>query len=411
MESPLYAIRGLTHVYRGKPVLSIDRLDLPRGGIVGVIGPNGSGKSTFLRLAGFVERPTAGEVLFDGKPAGPFSPEVRNRVTLLPQEPFLMKRTVLNNVAYGLRIRKANDHLAERVDKALSYVGLDGKDFAQRPSYALSGGEAQRVALAARLILKPEVLLMDEPTASIDALSAQLIKDAVLKARRDWGTTLIVASHDWQWLHEVADSTLHLFKGRLSGTGRETILFGPWEALGDGRWCKRLPDGQRLPVPQPPDENSAALIANAVLRAGAGETTSIALPAVSGIVTRLALDNSSGDVLVSISAGGLPFMVALEQQQLRQLGIYPGRTVSVCYDPADVTWVLEFKAPQRKNCRMYCSATNRMITPSIALMNFWGTNFCSRAPTYIPANPPAPKRNPRSQSGSVAMPAWAGITL
>ena len=92
-------------------------------------------------------------------------------------------------------------------------------------------------------------------------------------------------------------------------------------------------------MPQPPGENSAALIANAVLRAGAGEATTIALPAVSGIVTRLALDNSSGDVLVSISAGGVPFMVALEQQQLRQLGIYPGRTVSVCYNPADVTWI------------------------------------------------------------------------
>ena len=169
-------------------------------------------RSSSLRLAGFVERPTAGEVLFDGKPASPFSPEVRNRVTLLPQEPFLMKRTVLNNVAYGLRIRKASDHLSERVDKALSYVGLDGKDFAQRPYYALSGGEAQRVALAARLILKPEVLLMDEPTASIDALSAQLIKDAVLKARRDWGTTLIVASHDWQWLYGICDTVFHLLK-------------------------------------------------------------------------------------------------------------------------------------------------------------------------------------------------------
>jgi len=62
-------------------------------------------------------------------------------VTLLPQEPFLMKRTVLNNVAYGLQIPRPPIHLADRVDRALSYVGLDGKDFAQRPSYALSGGE------------------------------------------------------------------------------------------------------------------------------------------------------------------------------------------------------------------------------------------------------------------------------
>src|SRR5512134_3077908 len=129
MGVPLYALRNLTHVYRGKPVLNVDRLELPRGGIVGIIGPNGSGKSTFLRLTGFVEKPTQGEILFNGKPAGPFAPEVRNRVTLLPQESFLMKRTVFNNIAYGLRIMKAVDHMEERVDKTLAYVGLDSREF------------------------------------------------------------------------------------------------------------------------------------------------------------------------------------------------------------------------------------------------------------------------------------------
>jgi tungstate transport system ATP-binding protein len=335
----LYEISGLRHVYGDQTVLNIDRLEIPQGAIVGVIGPNGGGKSTLLKLVGFVEKPSAGKILFKGKPAEPFSPKVRQQVTLMPQEPFLLKRTVFSNVAYGLSIRKDTDKTKERVHEALAWVGLNGTNFAGRPWYALSGGEAQRVSLASRLILKPDVLLLDEPTANVDAMSSQLIKDAALKARQEWATTLIIASHDWQWLHEVSDSTLHLFKGRLCGTGRENILFGPWEAMGGGRWCKRLPDGQRLPVPQPPDDTSSALIANAGLRACIGETSSTALPAMSGIVTRLALDNSSGDVLVSISAGGLLFTVALEQQQLRQLGIYPGRTVSVCYNPADVTWI------------------------------------------------------------------------
>ena len=340
MESPLYAIRGLTHVYRGKPVLSIDRLDLPRGGIIGVIGPNGSGKSTFLRLTGFVERPTAGEVIFDGKPASPFSPEVRNRVTLLPQEPFLMKRTVLNNVAYGLQIRKANDHLANRVDKALSYVGLDGKDFAQRPSYALSGGEAQRVALAARLILKPEVLLMDEPTASIDALSAQLIKDAVLKARRDWGTTLIVASHDWQWLYGICDTVFHLLKGRFLGTGRENVLFGPWEHVENGRWGKRLADGQQLRVPKPPEALAAAVIENVTIMpqaepvSGAAEQVTL-----SGLITRLALEKASGSIVVSVLVANLPFTATLTEHQVRDHALYPGRMIAIRYNLDSVKWV------------------------------------------------------------------------
>jgi tungstate transport system ATP-binding protein len=340
LKFQLYTIRGLTHVYRGKPVLSIERLDLPRGGIIGVIGPNGSGKSTFLRLAGFVERPTAGEVLFEGQPAGPFSPEVRNRVALLPQEPFLMKRTVLSNVAYGLRIRKSTDHLAERVDRALSYVGLDGKDFAQRPSYALSGGEAQRVALAARLILKPDVLLLDEPTANVDAVSAQLIKDAALKARRDWGTTLIIASHDWPWLYEVSDTVLHLFKGRFFGTGKENIVFGPWEMMADGGWGKTLGDSQRLQVPQPPAADAVAVIEDirvldTVDLAALGPTACI----FSGIITRLALEKASGDIRASVLAANLPFTVVLPQPQIRGQGLYPGREVRLSYDWPRVRWI------------------------------------------------------------------------
>jgi tungstate transport system ATP-binding protein len=340
VETPLYTIRNLTHVYRGKPVLSIDRLDLPRGGIIGVIGPNGSGKSTFLRLAGFVEKPTAGEVLFDGKPAGPFAPEVRNRVTLLPQEPFLMKRTVLKNVAYGLRIRKASDHLAERVDKALSYVGLDGKEFAQRPAYALSGGEAQRVALAARLILKPEVLLMDEPTASIDALSAQLIKDAVLKARRDWGTTLIVASHDWQWLYGICDTVFHLLKGNFLGTGRENVLFGPWEPMENGLWGKPLGDGQHLLVPKPPQALAAAVIENVTITPQVEPITGAAgQVALSGLITRLALEKASGSIVVSVLVANIPFTGTLTERQVSDHALYPGRKVSIRYSVDSVKWV------------------------------------------------------------------------
>jgi tungstate transport system ATP-binding protein len=320
--------------------LSIDRLDLPRGGIIGVIGPNGSGKSTFLRLAGFVEKPTRGEVLFEGKPAGPFFPEVCNRVTLLPQEPFLMKRSVLNNVAYGLRIRNAKDHLVERVYKALSYVGLDGKDFAQRPSYALSGGEAQRVALAARLVLKPEVLLLDEPTASIDALSAQLIKEAALKARRDWGTTLIVASHDWQWLYGICDTVFHLLKGRFLGTGRENVLFGPWEPMENGLWGKPLGDGQHLLVPKPPQALAAAVIENVTIAPQVEPVTGAeGQTALSGLITRLALVKASGSIVVSVLVGNIPFTGTLTERQVCDHSLYPGRMVAIRYQIDSVKWV------------------------------------------------------------------------
>jgi tungstate transport system ATP-binding protein len=251
-----------------------------------------------------------------------------------------MKRTVLNNVAYGLQIRKATDHLADRVDKALSYVGLDGKDFAQRPSYALSGGEAQRVALAARLVLKPEVLLMDEPTASIDALSAQLIKDAVLRARRDWGTTLIVASHDWQWLYGICDTVFHLLKGRFLGTGRENVLFGPWEPMGNGLWGKSLGDGQQLLVPRPPEALAAAVIENVTIMPQAEPAfIPVGQVALSGLITRLALEKASGSIVVSVLVANIPFTGTLTEHQVCDHALYPGRKVAIRYNIDSVKWV------------------------------------------------------------------------
>jgi len=336
---PLYSISDLSHVYRGQPVLSIDRLEIPGGSIVGVIGPNGSGKSTFLRLSGFVEKPTAGEITYHGKPAAPFAAEVRHKVSLLPQEPFLMKRSVANNVAYGLKIRKDLDRLEARVQTALSWVGLDAGEFAKRPSYALSGGEAQRVALAARLILKPEVLLLDEPTASIDALSAQLIKDAALKARSEWGTGLIVASHDWQWLYGVCDRVVHLVRGRLMGTGRENIIFGPWEPGENGLWGKVLADGQRVLVQKPPEAYSAAVIDRATIAPaeqpppGGGSQVSL-----SGLITRLALEKASGDIIGSVLVANLPFTTTLTESQVQEDGLYPGRRVHLSYDVSCVRW-------------------------------------------------------------------------
>lgn len=339
MGVPLYSIRDLVHVYRGKPVLRIDRIEIPTGAIVGVIGPNGSGKSTFLKLAGFVEKPTAGDIAYNGRPAGPFSPEVRHKVSLMPQEPFLMKRTVWNNVAYGLRVRKDSDRREPRIQTALSWVGLDASEFVRRPSYALSGGEAQRVALAARLILKPEVLLLDEPTASIDALSAQLIKDAALKARSEWGTTLIIASHDWQWLYGVCDRVVHLVRGRLMGTGRENIVFGPWEPGPNGLWGKVLSDGQRILVQRPPDIFSAAVIDHAAI-----VPAERPLPirdhhvSLSGLITRLALEKASGDIIGSVLVGNLPFTATLTEAEVREHGLYPGRSVHLLYDVTSVRW-------------------------------------------------------------------------
>jgi tungstate transport system ATP-binding protein len=340
LASPLYDIHDLAHAYGGRPVLTINRLLVQETSIVGLMGPNGSGKSTLLRLLGFVETPLEGRILFKGHPAGPFSADVRFQVTLLPQDPYVMKRSVFKNIAYGLALRGDSSEVGSRVYEALSMVGLSAEAFANRLWSALSGGEAQRVALAARLALKPKVLLLDEPTASVDAASAQLIKDASLRARDRWGTTLIIASHDRQWLHEVCDDVIHLFEGRIFGNGIENIVFGPWAPRRDRFWEKRLPDGQCLLVTAPPRAGAAAIVEIASIDdAPPTQTDDLSGSTLSGVVSRLTLDPHSGDILATVIVATLPLTIRLRLEQAKKYNLLPGMRVYAAYRPDSVRWI------------------------------------------------------------------------
>ncbi len=334
----MYQINALTHSYNNKPALDINQLEIAESSIVGLAGPNGSGKSSLLRLLGLIEKPTSGQIFFNGRLAEPFSDEARFQITLLPQEPLLMKRNVFGNVSYGLKLRGDRDALSDRVSEALSLVGLDSKDFSRRPWYALSGGEAQRVALAARLVLKPKILLLDEPTANVDAASAQMIKEAALRARQDWGTTLVVASHDRQWLYEVCDNILHLFKGKIFGTGRETIVFGPWQESDKGTWIKQLSEDQKLRVPQPPNKDAAAIIDVFSFKKENAEKGPHDIR-LRGTVSQLYLDKNTDQVFATIIVGSHPFTIGLTHQQIQTESIFPGKTILINYNLNHIKWV------------------------------------------------------------------------
>ncbi len=336
----IYQIYDLKHAYQTKPVLEIDRLEIRPKTITGLVGPNGSGKSTLLKLLGFIDNPLQGAVLFKGKPAEPFSDAVRFHVTLLTQEPYLMKRSVFQNISYGLRLRGNTGDCGEQVCEALSWVGLP-EDFSRRQWYELSGGEAQRVALAARLALKPQVLLLDEPTASVDAASAQRIRDAALRARREWGTTLLIASHDRQWLYEVCDDMLHLFRGRFFGAGQENIVFGPWKSEAEA-WTKELAEGQMLRLSPPPNisnGNAAAIIEpDALVVSTMPEPHSACDHRLEGTVCRLILEKSSQNIVVTLLVGNFPITAKLTREDVCKSEIYPGKKVFVYYHSRSVRW-------------------------------------------------------------------------
>ena len=338
----LFNISDLTKRYSDRTILDIPALSFKKGAIYGLQGPNGAGKTTLLNILALLEIPTSGIVSYKSEPvqySEPFLQPLRKEVVLVDQLPLLFTTTVFNNMEFGLKIRRIEkEERKRRILKGLEMVGME--DFAQLPAHQLSGGETQRVALASRLILKPEVLLLDEPTANVDAASARQIKDASLMARREWGTTLIIASHDRDWLYEVCDEVMHLFRGRLIGAGEENVIFGPWHSHKDSLWERKLPDGQRICLPGAPGPDAVALIEPTSITP-LTETKRDASGAniLEGIVSRLTLEKMSAEIVATILIGNLPFTVKLSTQKIRQENLYPGQRVTLHYSHNSVKWL------------------------------------------------------------------------
>jgi tungstate transport system ATP-binding protein len=338
---PLYELHNIAYSYSGLEVLRIDHWNVASDTVTGVVGPNGSGKSTLLALLGFLEKPTRGHIRFNGQPAEPFADGVRGKVAMLAQDAFLLKRSVYGNIAYGLKIRKNKGDVRQRVHAAMAMVGLDPGAFAQRPWFALSGGEARRVALAARLVLRPQVLLMDEPTTSVDAASAQMIKEAALHARQQWGTTLVVASHDVEWLADMCDHMLHLFRGRIMGSGQHTLIFGPWRATNSGGAARSLTAHQEF-VAAPVPENMESAVAALPAERAHLVLDPTAIPdgyhRIEGLLLRLSFEKATRRVNAAILVGSTLLTVSLPENERSACRHHPGQTVWVGYDPMSIGW-------------------------------------------------------------------------
>jgi tungstate transport system ATP-binding protein len=200
-------MRGLTYRAGGVNLVDGIDLDLPSGSLTVVMGPNGAGKSLLLRLMHGLLRPAAGRVTWGGRP---MDEEVRKRQAMVFQRPVLLRRSVAANIRFVLKLRGVDT--PERTMEVLEYVGLAAQ--ARQPARLLSGGEQQRLALARALALEPQVLFMDEPTASLDPASTAAIEGIVKSAHRQ-GSKIIYVTHDLGQAHRLADDVVFLNRGRL----------------------------------------------------------------------------------------------------------------------------------------------------------------------------------------------------
>ena len=196
MSDFVYRLQNVSKEYEGRCVLQVDHLKIQRGEIFALVGPSGAGKSTLLRLLNFLELPTTGRIRFldvEFSANQPMPLQYRRRVTTVFQRPILLNRSVQANVSYGLNLRGSRD-LDGKIEKALEQVGL--QHLIRQRARTLSGGEAQRVALARAIVLRPDVLLLDEPTANLDPYNVGLIEEIVASLNRERGTTLVLVTHN-----------------------------------------------------------------------------------------------------------------------------------------------------------------------------------------------------------------------
>jgi len=320
--------------------LDIEALKINEGGVYGVIGPNGSGKSTLLKVLACLEPRCEGLLLYDGKDTAGNEIKIRKEATYLLQNPYLLKRSVYENIAYGLRLRQETSNMRDRIYASLRRVGLEPGKFAERPWFRLSGGEAQRVALAARLALYPRVLLLDEPTANVDESSAQLVKEAAVSAWKERGTTVIVATHDLVWLYEVSTDIINLYHGRIVGYGAENIVTGPWEARGEYA-VRVLSDGQTIYGARGSESGIDAAVINPsdITLSRALQPRSPRVNALTGTVTQMTLERSTGHVLVSADVGGIVLKSRVPVSLVEKESLCPAAVAALVFSPDSVRWL------------------------------------------------------------------------
>lgn len=226
-NQPVVELKDLSKRYGDKEVLSVDYMEIAKGCITCIIGPSGAGKSTLLRLMNLLEEPTDGEIaVFGRKLTVDYAARLalQQRMVMVFQKPVLLDVSVYDNIAYGLHARKFPKREIEfRVKDMLEKIGMSGQ--ARQRAKTLSGGEAQRVAFARASVLRPELLLLDEATANLDPANVQLLEGMTRTLQQEYGTTVVMVTHNLFQARRLADEAVFLYQGRLIETGLAERFF------------------------------------------------------------------------------------------------------------------------------------------------------------------------------------------
>ncbi len=228
------AVKGLHKRYGANTLFTDIEFHAEQGELVTLLGPSGCGKSTLLRcLAGLTEV-DRGSIVLAGQDITQLPPQRRGIAMVFQSYALFPNMTVAQNVAFGLRMQRlAQDEVRQRVSEALTLVELEG--FAERYPHQLSGGQCQRVALARSLIVRPRLLLLDEPLSALDARIRRHLREQIRAIQQELGLTTVFVTHDQEEALTLSDRIVLMREGRIVQSGdAETLYTAPVDAFAAG---------------------------------------------------------------------------------------------------------------------------------------------------------------------------------
>ena len=232
---PMIRVRNLNAYYGDFQALENINAEAPENKITAIMGPSGCGKSTFIKCINRMHE-TIEEARVEGEvwigDTNVYDPQVdpldvRKRVGMVFQEPNPLPMSIKENVLYGPKIHGFEEDLDESLEGSLKAVGLweEVKDRLDTPAFQLSGGQQQRLCIARALAVEPNVILMDEPTSSLDPVSSEKIENLLTDLRDVYGITVLVVTHDVHQAKRIADHALFLYLGELLEYGPADKIF------------------------------------------------------------------------------------------------------------------------------------------------------------------------------------------
>ncbi|MCL5256222.1 MAG: ABC transporter ATP-binding protein [Chloroflexi bacterium] len=371
MNGAMITLENVVVVRGKKAVLTVDRLDLRKSETLAVIGPNGSGKSTLLLAMALLLHPARGTITFDGQtvPDSGAPLDLRRRVAVVFQTPLLADTTVQKNVAMGLKFRRmSRDEAVARANKWMERLGVHL--LRDRQARTLSGGEAQRVSLARALAIEPDVLLLDEPLASLDAPTrAELLED-LERILRESSITAVFVTHDRNEALALGERIAVLIGGNIcqigtpdevfntpaneevaSFVGVETMVPGVVESQFEGLSVVRTSgvDVQVVGDYRPGDQVMVLLRPEDVvlsLREGPPPSSSMRnnLP---GVITKLSTAGSQYKVVVDC---GFPLVSLITKQSRLDMELAPGTPVRASFKASAAHVIRRTERPQGSGC-------------------------------------------------------------